>query len=193
MRLDRCKTGDVAASLASRSGSARVSSPARCPLARAPDSLTRCEPRWLDAALQLQAQSPRVSCYARRRLRGHPRLPIEIANCASLREHCSFGGNDRRVVSPGLLDRSLLRRVINVHETEALGVAVRPLVIVEQRPGVIAAQVHALAYSVMRGAQMLTVILDAQRVLDLAVDRLRRIVKRGAVLRYVDRAARALS
>src|SRR5437899_12163449 len=190
MRPNRCETREGSASSASRFGSARVSSPARCPRARAPDSLTRCEPRWLDAAFQLQAQSPRVSCYARRRLRGHPRLPIEIANCASLREHCSFGGNDRRVVSPGLLDRSLLRRVINVHETEALGVAVRPLVIVEQRPGVIAAQVHALTQRIMRGAQMLSEILDPEWIFDFHVVCLGWIRVRGACLRDVNRCLR---
>src|SRR5438876_9879418 len=164
MRPNRCETGDAFALSISRFGSWRVSSPAA-------DSLTRCEPR-------ANYNGARVSCYARRRLRGHPRLPFEISNCASLfREHCSLGGNDRRVESSRFLNRAELRRVIDVHEAEPLGVAVRPLVIVEQRPGIVSAKIDALLHRVMRCAQVLTQILGPQRIVDAAIDRVRRIVE----------------
>src|SRR5207302_4457743 len=109
-----------------------------------------------DAALELEARSPRVSCYARRRLRGHPRLPIEISNCASFREYLAFRRDHRRIVTTRVLDRSLLRCVIHMHEAEPFGEAVQPLVIVEQRPDVVSAKIDALLHRIMRGAQVLT-------------------------------------
>src|SRR5687767_3931024 len=124
----------------------------------------------------------------RRRRRGYPHLPPtqRSPEISSLRENGPVAGNDGRVVPPARLDRTLLRLVVDMNDAEPLGVAERPLVVVEQRPGKISAQVDAFLHRVVRSAQVLTVILDAKRILDLAVDGLRRIVKRGAVLGDVD-------
>src|SRR5688572_31146280 len=97
-----------------------------------------------------------------------------------LGENLSPAPDDRRVVPPRRLDRTLLRLVVDVDDTEALGIAVRPLIVVEQRPRVVSAQVDALLYRFVRRAQMLAVVLDAQRIFNASVDGVRRIVKRGA-------------
>src|SRR5687768_1206545 len=104
----------------------------------------------------------------------------------SFGEHGTTTGNDGRVVPPARLDRTLLRLVVDMNDAEPLGIPERPLVVVEQRPGKVSAQVDAFLRGVVRSAQVLTVILDAKRILDLAVDGLRRIVKRRAVLRDVN-------
>jgi len=49
-------------------------------------SLTRCEPRWLPVALRLRWHVSRVSCYARRCLRGRPHPPSHwLRNCSDAR------------------------------------------------------------------------------------------------------------
>src|SRR5947207_2766068 len=102
-------------------------------------------------------------------------------------ENLALRGNDGGIEAPGRLDSSLLGRVVDVNEAEALGVAERPLVVVEQRPREISAQVDPLRYRVVSCAQMLPEVFDAKRIFDTAVDRLRRVVKRGAILGDVDR------
>ncbi len=63
----------------------------------------------------------------------------------------------------------------------------RPFVVIEERPRVVAAEVRALFHCLVRGAQVLAKIFHAQWILDAAVDRVRRIVERRAVLRDIDR------
>src|SRR4026207_611649 len=92
---------------------------------------------WSDRKHPLALRSIRVQA-----------VPTEAGRSGTmlLRQNLSLAANDRRVVSPRRLDSSLLSRIIDVNDAEALGVAVGPLVVVEQRPGVVAAQVHALRH-----------------------------------------------
>src|SRR5205814_7945228 len=87
------------------------------------------------------------------------------------------------------LRRPLLRGEIDMHDAEALRVAKTPLVIIEQRPGEVPAKIDPLTKSRMRRAQVRPIVRDAERIVDSAIDRLRRIVKRGAVLGDVKRDA----
>src|SRR5688500_13300465 len=104
----------------------------------------------------------------------------------SFGEHGTTTGNDGRVVPPARLDRTLLRLVVDVNDAEPLGVPERPLVVVEQRPREVSTEIDPGFHRVMRSSEMLAIVLHAKRILDLAVDGLRRIVKRRAVLRDVD-------
>src|SRR5688572_24045636 len=120
----------------------------------------------------------------RRRRRGYPHLPPtqRSPEISSLRENGTTAGNDGRVVPPARLDRTLLRLVVDVNDAEPLGVPERPFVVVEQRPCEVTAQIDTFAHRIVRGAQVLAKVLHAQGIFDLTVDRLRRIVKRRAVL-----------
>src|SRR3954453_22624345 len=72
----------------------------------------------------------------------------------------------------GALQRTLLGGVVDAHDAEALVVAVLPLEVVQQRPRVIAAHIHARPG---RGHQRLEVLAQERhprRVLDHAVDEL---------------------
>src|SRR3990170_2966466 len=82
----------------------------------------------------------------RRRRRGYPHLPpTEISpNHGLTRENRSVAGDDGRVVPPARLDRTLLRLVVDVHDAEPPGVSQRPLVIIEEGPGKVAAQIDTL-------------------------------------------------
>src|SRR6185503_20664352 len=91
-----------------------------------------------------------------------------------------------RIKTTGGLDRALLGGIVDVNEPEPLGESERPLVVVEQRPRVVAAEIDALGESVVGSAQMLPVVFDAQRIVDAPVDGVRWIVERGAVLGDVD-------
>src|SRR5688500_13493790 len=104
----------------------------------------------------------------------------------SLGEYGAAARDDRRVVPPARLDRTLLRLVVDVNDAEPLGVAECPLVVVEQRPREVSTEIDPGFHRVMRSSEMLAIVLHAKRILDLAVDALRRIVKRRAVLRDVD-------
>src|SRR2546429_3934827 len=86
----------------------------------------------------------------------------------SARECFSFRGDHRRVVSPRRFDRAVLRRVVDVNQTESFGVTVRPLVVIEQRPGEVAAKADALLHRVVSRAQMLPEVLNSHRLFDLA-------------------------
>src|SRR5690606_16384839 len=44
------------------------------------------------------------------------------------------GAGDRRVPAAAVLDRAALRRVVDVHQSEPLGVSPSPLEVVQQRP-----------------------------------------------------------
>src|SRR5436305_14291913 len=94
-----------------------------------------------------------------------------------------------RVKPRARLRRSLLRGVIDMYDAKALGVAETPLVVVEQRPREVAAEVDALAKRLVRRRQMRSVVRDAQRIVDATVDRLRRVVERRAIFGDVQRNA----
>src|SRR4029078_12127435 len=51
-----------------------------------------------------------------------------------------MGPGDRLVQPAAALHDAALRRIVDVHDPEALRVALRPLEVVEQRPGVVAGQ-----------------------------------------------------
>src|SRR5713226_10754536 len=74
------------------------------------------------------------------------------------------------------LQRTLLCLEVDVDDAEALRIAQRPFEIVEKRPDAIAAQVDAFPDGLTRGAQVLSEIVDPQRIVDAAVSR-RRIVE----------------
>src|SRR5439155_17196591 len=76
-----------------------------------------------------------------------------------------------------------------MYDAEALRVAKTPLVIIEQRPSEVPAEIDPLTKSRMRRAQVRPIVGDTERIVDSAIDRLRRIVKRGAVLGDVKRDA----
>jgi len=84
-------------------------------------------------------------------------------------------------IEPGAgLERPPLSGEIDVNQPEALGIAVGPFQIVQQRPGEIAAQVDAAAPGRQRRAQMVAQVALAQGVGDFPVG-LGRIVERRAV------------
>src|SRR5690606_30522220 len=87
------------------------------------------------------------------------------------------------------LGRALLRLEVHVYDAEALRVAVGPLEVVQQRPGEVAAHVHALAHGLVHRAQVLPQVGDALRVVHAALRRHGRVGERGAVLGDVDRYA----
>src|SRR5690348_7384915 len=78
--------------------------------------------------------------------------------------------------------RPLLGRIIDVHDAEALRVAEAPFVVVEERPGVVSAQIDTLTERGVRGAEVRFIVADAKGILDATVDRLRWIVERRPVL-----------
>ena len=101
------------------------------------------------------------------------------------RGHYARTSSNRSDVIPvperAALGNPLLRVVVHAHDAEALVVAVLPLEVVEQRPGVVAPDVHAVAHGAAQRLEMRAQIGDARGVLDHAVDQLL-VVERGAVL-----------
>src|SRR5476649_2758277 len=69
-----------------------------------------------------------------------------------------------------VLQGSLLRRIVDVDDAEALGVAGVPLEVIEQTPKEVALDVHALQARVVQGLQVAQHEIDARLVRDLAVD-----------------------
>src|SRR6266550_2278845 len=112
----------------------------------------------LVAPLQRPPRTPSPPC-----IDSQPHVP-------SARERSPFRRNHRGVVATGRLDRALLRGVVDMDDAESLGVAERPLVIVKQRPREVSAQIDALRHRVVRGAQVLSQVLDSQRVFDSTID-----------------------
>src|SRR4051812_10962098 len=81
----------------------------------------------------------------------------------------------------GALQRPLLRGVVDAHDAEALVVAVFPLEVVQQRPRVVALDVHAGRTRLHERVEVLAQERHPRRVLDHAVDELL-VVEGGAVL-----------
>src|SRR5439155_390475 len=117
--------------------------------------------------------------YSGARRRRQPALPAERLAVSA----------DHVGVEPGArLERPLLGGEVHVDDPEPLGVALTPLEIVEQRPGEVPAEVDALFQGGVRGAQVIPVVLDPQRIGDVARPGLeRRIVECGPVLGDVER------
>src|SRR4029079_4019691 len=95
--------------------------------------------------------------------------------------------DDSRVELSAVLDGSLLGFVIDVHDSESLRVSVRPLIVVEQRPGVVSAQIHTLLDRIVRSLEMTHEVVDALRILDPSVDCGRWLRPRRSVFSDVDR------
>ena len=100
-----------------------------------------------------------MSCGAERR-DGTPAAAVE---CASVR------ARDLRVPARAVLRRALEGLEVDVDEPEALGVAERPLEVVQQRPHEVAAQVDAVGDRAVRGAEVRVEVVDADRIVDVAV------------------------
>src|SRR3954451_9099619 len=81
----------------------------------------------------------------------------------------------------GALQRPLLGRIVDAHDAEALVVAVFPLEVVQQRPRVVALDVHAGRTRLHERVEVLAQERHPRRVLDHAVDELL-VVEGGAVL-----------
>ena len=67
-----------------------------------------------------------------------------------------------------ILGRAQLRRVVDVHEAEALLVAVAPLEVVHQRPREVSAHVHALAHRLVDGGEVAVEVARALRIVHVA-------------------------
>src|SRR5262249_56515767 len=92
---------------------------------------------------------------------------------------------DAPVPAPGLLQRAVLRLAVAPGEAEALLVALGPLEVVEQRPGVVAAHVRARLDRARERLEVAAVVVDAALVADPAV-RPRPIEAAAAVLGDLD-------
>src|SRR5919198_1505044 len=79
-----------------------------------------------------------------------------------------------------------LRRVIDVHQPEPLGVAVLPLEVVEHRPGEVPPDVDAVGHRAGQRGQVRPQVPPPPRILQRAVDD-RPVLERRAVLGDVDR------
>ena len=63
--------------------------------------------------------------------------------------------DDPGIESSTVLDGSFLRLVVDVYDAESLRVAVAPFVIVEERPGIVSAEIHSLLDRIMDTFTML--------------------------------------
>src|SRR6185295_15328809 len=104
----------------------------------------------------------------------------------SIVERCSFAPNNFRVVSATGLDRSRLSRIVDVNDSKSLRVAVSPLEVIEQRPDEIPAYINTALNRVAYSSDMSAEILDSLRIVDLSIDRRRRIRKSRSILRDVE-------
>src|SRR6266478_8845863 len=76
------------------------------------------------------------------------------------------GGDDFGIEVRTVLRRALQTCEVYVHNPKALGIAERPLEIVEERPYEVAAQIDAALHGGVDRLDMLAQIVDAQGVLD---------------------------
>src|SRR5689334_23555993 len=94
---------------------------------------------------------------------------------------CAIAADDLPIPVKGVLGRALLRLEIHVNQAEALTIAFRPLEIVHQAPGKIAAHISAAAARAGELAQIALHEIDSLRIVYLAIER-DPIGNRGAVL-----------
>ena len=118
-------------------------------------------------------------------------LPLVTAVRTGHRRAPRLRADDLGVERALVLGVRCWRLVVDVDDAEALRVPEAPLEVVEQRPGEVAAQVDALLRSRRATARRCVAqVVDAQRIVDAAVARRRRIVEGGAVLGDVERRCR---
>src|SRR5690606_38891836 len=79
------------------------------------------------------------------------------------------GCDDASVLPAALLDRALLRLVVDAHDAEALGVAPRAFVVVHERPVEVAAHVGTLLDGIQRRRDVVAQELGAIGIGHLAV------------------------
>src|SRR6476659_2215509 len=110
-----------------------------------------------------------------------------MTSSLSVFELRSVAANNIGVIPAARFDRSRLRRVIDMNDSKSLRVPVTPLEVVEQRPGEIPSYVSAALDCLTDSADMFPKIFDSLRILDLPVDRRRRIWKSRPILRDIER------
>src|SRR5690606_13301302 len=100
-------------------------------------------------------------------------------------------GDDATVLPTAVLHRALLGVVVHTDDPEPLGVAPRPLEVVQQRPVEVAAHVHALLDRVEDGGDVTAQELGALDVVDALLAALLDdlVVVGGAVLGHVQDGA----
>src|SRR5690606_36548798 len=136
-----------------------------------------------------RAGSPGSAARSSRRARVRARLVVaaRAPPPGPLRERAAGSGLERvaarhlAVPASGLLQRPLAGVEVDPDEPEALGVALGPLEVVEQAPGVVAAHVGALLDRPVHGLEVAAVEVDAARVADHA-GRIGPVAVRAAVL-----------
>src|SRR4026209_2618728 len=89
----------------------------------------------------------------------------------------SVRSDDSGVVLPAGLDRALLCVVVHVHDPEPTRVSMAPLEVVEERPHVVAAQLHPLTHRFACRVQMVAEVSDSQRIVDAPIHGRRRIIE----------------
>src|SRR3954452_8231854 len=115
-----------------------------------------------------------------------PSNAMPAMSCVSSERALARAGDVIPVPERAALGHARERLVVDVHDPEALAVALLPLEVVEQRPGVVAAYVDALGDGARQRVEVAAQVLEPLRVLDAAVHD-RAVVVRRAVLGDVDR------
>ena len=92
-------------------------------------------------------------------------LRAQVAGCFCAKNG-AVGGDNLRIEVRAVLRRAPLACEVDVHDAKALRIAERPFEIVEQRPDHVAAHVDTLLDRVAHGADVLTQVVNAQRILD---------------------------
>ena len=110
-----------------------------------------------------------------------------MISCRSIFESSPLRTNHLRIVPTTRFDRSLLRFVVHVNDSETPRIAVTPLEVVEQRPDEVAAEVHPLLHCITCCPQMSTQIFDTKWIADSPVERDRRIIKSRPIFGDVER------
>src|SRR5690242_17297834 len=110
--------------------------------------------------------------------------PVKTLACDEIvrsEQACAIAADDLPIPVKGVLGRALLRLEIHVNQAEALTISFRPLEIVHQAPGKIAAHISAAAARAGELVQIALHEIDSLRIVYFAVER-DPIGNRGAVL-----------
>src|SRR3712207_9234049 len=76
--------------------------------------------------------------------------------------------DDVRIPPRAVLRQACLRRVVDVHDAEPLGVPLRPFIVVHQRPHEVSPEVNTAGQCIVAGAEVPVQVLDAIGVVNLA-------------------------
>src|SRR5690606_14671284 len=109
-----------------------------------------------------------------------PKAPVPSASSRDA-GFPAAGGDRVAVPVRAVLPGALTGGVVDVDEAEALGVAVGPFEVVQQRPREVPADVGARLDGPFHGGDVVAQVRDAPLVADAAVA-VHRVVERGAVL-----------